>query len=209
MSSNFVLNIEYKYFAGVRNPVDIRYLSTDTLSFDVKKLLVTLNKFQVPSNIRLYNSKDGNAIVELELGDDIKINLFTEEDDYPNIKLNKRTSKYLLDYPELDKIPLKNLVKLSEEGTIDKNVVTTVLNNAKNDPNSALVVKPTENGEIILDSNSFSSYKVENGEIKSIPFGDEAVQKVFEDSKDNEAFQQNAISIFGTDENIQIGRAHV
>ena len=85
---------------------------------------------------------------------------------------------------------------------IDKNVVTTVLNNAKNDPNSALVVKPTENGEIILDSNSFSSYKVENGEIKSIPFGDEAVQKVFEDSKDNEAFQQNALNIFKTQDNI-------
>ena len=188
--------------ANLRVNIDTKYLPSDILSFDVKKLLVKLNKWNIKGNERLYVTNDGSTIVRLTLGDDIKVGLFQAEDDYPNVKLNKRTSKYLLDYPELDKIPLKNLVKLSEEGTIDKNVVTTVLNNAKNDPNSALVVKPTENGEIILDSNSFSSYKVENGEIKSIPFGDEAVQKVFEDSKDNEAFQQNALNIFKTQDNI-------
>ena len=60
------------------------------------------------------------AIVLLTLGEDIKVGLYTEDDEYPNIKLNKRTSKYLLDYPELDKIPLKNLFKLTEDGIIDK-----------------------------------------------------------------------------------------
>ncbi len=39
----------------------------------------------------------------LTFGDgSIKVGLYTEDDYYPNIKLNQRTSKYLLDYPELD-----------------------------------------------------------------------------------------------------------
>jgi hypothetical protein len=187
---------------NIRGKVDIEYLGDISIPFDVKKLLVRLNKWDLKSNERLYVTKDGSTIVKLTLGDNIKIDLFTEEDEYPNIKLNKRTSKYLLDYPELDKIPLKDLVKLSEDGTIDKNVVTNVLNRAKNDPNSALIIKQTEDGEIILDSNTFSSYQIDGDSIKSIPFDNEAVQQVFADSKDNESFQQNALNIFRANDDI-------
>ena len=181
---------------NMREKIDPRYLSDINIPFDIKKLLTKINKWDIKSNERLYVTKDGSTIVKLTLGDNIKVDLFTEEDDYPNIKLNKRTSKYLLDYPELDKIPLKDLVKLSEDGTIDKNIVTKVLNKAKSDPNSALIVKQTEDGEIVLDSNTFSSYKIDGDTIKSIPFDNESVQKVFADSKDNESFQQNALNIF-------------
>jgi len=187
---------------NMRGKVNTEYLGDINIPFDVKKLLVKLNKWDLKSNERLYVTKDGSTIVKLILGDDIKIDLFTEEDEYPNIKLNKRTSKYLLDYPELDKIPLKDLVKLSEDGTIDKNIVTNVLNRAKSDPNSALIVKQTEDGEIVLDSNTFASYKIDGNSIKSIPFDNESVQQVFADSKDNESFQQNALNIFKTNDDI-------
>ena len=30
--------------------------------------------------------KDGNAIVKLTFGDDVKVGVFTAEDDYPNIQ---------------------------------------------------------------------------------------------------------------------------
>ena len=187
---------------NLREKIKPEYLDSINIPFDVKKLLVKLNKWDLKSNERLYVTKDGSTIVKLTLGDDIRIDLFREEDDYPNIKLNKRTSKYLLDYPELDKIPLKDLIKLSEDGTIDKNVVTNVLNRAKKDPNSALIIKQTEDGEIVLDSNTFSSYKIDGDSIKSIPFDNESVQQVFADSKDNESFQQNALNVFKADGNI-------
>ena len=87
----------------------------------------------------------------------MKVGLYQAEDDFPDVKLNKRTSKYLLDYPELDKIPLKDLINLSDQDIIDKEVVTKVIDGAKNNPKSALVVKDTDEGTIILDSNSFSS----------------------------------------------------
>ena len=189
--------------ANMRDKVDLKYLSTDAISFEVKKFLVQSNKWNVPSTERLYITKDGSTIVKLKLGDDINIGLYQAEDDFPNIKLNKRTSKYLLDYPELDKIPLKNLLKLAQDEIIDRSLITRVLDNTKNDTNSAIVVKSVDDGEIILDSNSFSSYKIDsNGKISSIPFDNEEVQKVFADAKDNESFQQNALNIFKTDSNI-------
>jgi hypothetical protein len=177
--------------------IKIKELPTDKIPFEVKKLLVKLNKWELEPNERLYINKEGDTIIKLTLGDNIKVGLYQAEDDFPNIKLNKRTSKYLIDYPELDKIPLKNLLKLAEDEIIDKNLITKVLNNAKSDPNSALIVKPVESGEIILDSNSFLSYKVgKDGKITTLPFNNEEVQQVFADAKDNEAFQQNALNLF-------------
>ena len=189
--------------SNLTNKVSPKELESDSIPFDAKKLLVYLNKWDINPDQRLYVTKDGSTIVKLKLGDNISISLYQAEDDYPNIKLNQRTSKYLLDYPELDKIPLRNLVKLAGDGTIDRSVVTKVIDSSKNNPNSALIVKPTEDGEVILDSNSFTSYKVDkNGGLFPIPFGSEEVQQVFADAKDNESFQQNALSLFKTDNSI-------
>jgi hypothetical protein len=189
--------------ANIQSKINTKYLPSETFPFDVKKLLTQLNKWDLKSNERLYVTKDGDTIVRLRLGDNIDIGLYQAEDDFPSIKLNKRTSKYLLDYPELDKIPLKNLLKLSQDEIIDRNLITRVLDNAKNDSNSALIIKPVEDGEIVLDSNSFSSYKVgKDGKITSIPFDNEEVQQVFTDAKDNESFQQNALNLFKSNENI-------
>jgi hypothetical protein len=189
--------------SNIQDKINTKYLPSETFPFDVKKLLTQLNKWDLKSDERIYITKDGDTIVKLKLGDNIDIGLYQSEDDFPSIKLNKRTSKYLLDYPELDKIPLKNLLKLAQDEVIDKNLITRVLDNAKDDPNSAIIIKPVEDGEIVLDSNSFSSYKVDsNGKISSIPFNNEEVQKVFNDSKDNESFQQNALNIFKSENDI-------
>ena len=176
----------------------------DDVSFDLKKYLVKTDKINLNPEQRLYVTKDGQAIVLLTFGDgSVKVGLYTEEDDYPNIKLNQRTSKYLLDYPDLDKIPLKNLLKLAEDNVISNEFINNIINKAKDDPNSSLVVKPIEDGEIILDSNTFSSYKVgSDGKITSVPFDNEEVQQAFDDAKDNEGFQQNALNLFKTRENL-------
>lgn len=185
--------------ANMRDKIKSSLLSSETIPFEVKKFLVKFDKWSLDPSERLYVTKDGNSIVKLTLGDDVKIGVYTEEDDYPDVKLNKRTSKYLLDYPELDKIPLNNLLALAKDEVIDKNLITKVLDKAKEDPNSAIVVKPGEGGDIILDSNTFSSYKIDNsGRISAMPFDNEEVQQVFNDSKDNESFQQNALNLFKT-----------
>ena len=186
----------------IRNKFSLDIFNQD-ISFDLKKYLVKTDKISLTSDQRIYVTKDNQAIVLLTLGDNIRIGLYTEDDDYPNIKLNKRTAKYLLEYPELDKIPLRNLLKLAEDEIIDKGLIDSVLNKAKEDPNSAIIVKETEVGDIILDSNTFSSYKIgTDGKITAIPFDNEEVQQLFTSAKDNEGFQQNALNIFKTRENI-------
>jgi hypothetical protein len=179
----------------IRNKFKLSIFNQD-IPFDLKKFLVKTDKIGLESNQRIYVTKDNQSIVLLTLGDDIKVGLYTEDDEYPNIKLNQRTSKYLLDYPELDRIPLKNLLKLAEDEVVSKEFVNSILDKAKKDSNSALIVKPVEGGEIILDSNSFSSYKMdENGKITKIPFDSEEVQQILSDSKDNEGLQNSVIGV--------------
>ena len=188
--------------ANMQDKIALSYIKSEALPFDVKKLLTTLDKWDLKGNERLYVTKDGNAIVKLDLGDDITVGVYTAEDDYPSIKLNKRTSKYLTDYPELDKIPFRDLAKLVSDEVIDQTLLDQTLETAKNDPDSAIVVKDTDNGQIIVDSNSFASYKIENGKINQIPFDSEEVQSIFDEQDDNEAFQENVLKLFDTRKDI-------
>ena len=178
----------------IRNKFKLSIFNQD-IPFDLKKFLVKTDKIGLESNQRIYVTKDNQSIVLLTLGDNIKVGLYTEDDEYPNIKLNKRTAKYLLEYPELDKIPFKILIDLVSEDVIDKTLVDKVIENAKNDPNSAIIVKDIDGTDILLDSNAFVSYKIENGKITKIPFNSEEVQQVFNDSKDNEGLQTNVIGM--------------
>jgi hypothetical protein len=177
--------------ANMRDKIELKYLTTDDIPFEVKKFLVKYDKWDIKPDERLYITKDDSTIVKLKLGDNISVGIYQAEDDYPNVKLNKRTSKYLLDYPELDKIPVRNLIKLVQDEVIDKNVIDSVLEKAKTDPNSAIVVKD----DIIIDSNSFASYKIEGEKITQVPFDNEEVQAIFDEQKENEGFQQNALSL--------------
>jgi len=198
----FSNNDRRSIIANMRDKVELSNLKSEALPFDVKKLLTTLGKWNLGNDERIYITKDGNAIVKLKLGDDITVGVYTAEDDYPSVKLNKRTSKYLTDYPELDKIPFKSLIKLSSDEIIDKSLVDQTLEAAKNDPNSAILVKDTDNGQIVVDSNSFASYKVDNGKITQIPFDSEEVQVIFDEQTDNEGFQQNVLNLFNQRGNI-------
>jgi len=183
---------------NIQQPINTEQLKFRTLPFDVKKLLVVLNKWNLSSNERLYITKDGNTIVKLTFGDTINIDIYKESRYVPSIPLEKETSEYLLDYPELDKIPFNIMIKLVTDNIIDKNLLSTVIKKAKTDKNSAIVVKEINGKEIIVDSNSFASYKIEDGKVKKIPFDDEDVQAVFAAEKENTSFQDSAISAVKT-----------
>lgn len=181
--------------ANLHDSIEIRYLPTEQFSFDVKKLLTILKKWNIPTNERVYVTKDGSTIVKLKFGDEISVSLYQAEDDYPNIRLNKRTAKYLLDYPELDQLPFNSLLKLATDGVIDREFINKVIEKAKSDENSAIVVKKVEDGEILIDSNSFTSYKIADDKITKIPFSDEEVQKALGSENDNTAFQQGVVNM--------------
>jgi hypothetical protein len=158
--------------------------------------LVTLKKWTLNSDERIYITKNNEAIVKLKFtAGDVQVGVFTAEDDYPNIKLNARTSKYLLDYPEIDKIPFNTLIKLTNDNIVDKSFIENVIAKAQEDPNSSIVVKDVEDGKILLDSNSFASYKIKDGKISSIPFDSEEVQNILSSENENTGFQESAVNL--------------
>jgi hypothetical protein len=191
----FSANDRKSITANLHNLVDTKELSKNILPFDVKKLLTALNKWDIKNDERIYVTKNGEAIVKLKFDDGLKLGVFTAEDDYPNVKVNKRTAKFLLDYPKIDEIPFNNLIKLASEDIIDKDFITKVLQKAEQDPNSAIVVKDTEDGKILLDSNSFTSYKIEGDKISPIPFSSDEVQNVLASETENSGFQKSATDL--------------
>jgi hypothetical protein len=198
----FSANDRKSITANLHNLVDTKELSKDILPFDVKKLLTALNKWNIKNNEKMYVTKNGEAIVKLTFDDELKLGVFTAEDDYPNVKVNKRTAKFLLDYPKIDEIPFNNLIKLASDDVIDKDFITKVIQKAEQDPNSAIVVKDTENGKILLDSNSFTSYKIEGDKISPISFSSDEVQNILASETENSGFQKSAVDLVFTKENI-------
>ena len=188
--------------ANMRNNIDINELSKDTIPFEVKKLLVKLNKWNISSDQRIYITEDGKTIVLLKVGDEFKVGVYTEEDDYPNIKLNARTAKFLLDYPDLDKIPFNTMLNLAKDEIIPKETINTIIEKAKRDPNSAIVVRDIEGGQILIDSNSLTSYKIEGNKITKVPFTSEEVQNALSQEAGNTGFQESILNILSQPGNI-------
>jgi hypothetical protein len=193
----FSVNDRKSITANLRNPISAdKYLSTAVIPFEVKKLLVKLNKWDLEYNERLYVTKNNEAIVKLTFeGNEVKIGVYTGERDYPNIKLNSRTAKFLLDYPDLDKLPLPTILSLVDQEIVNTDFVNQILTKAQEDPESAIIVKDTDTGKIVLDSNSFSSYKVKNGKLTPIPFNDEEVKDVLKGETENSSFQNSAVEL--------------
>jgi hypothetical protein len=167
--------------ANMRNPVSIDILSSDTTPFAVKKYLLKNNKIKLNSNQKSYVTEDGNTIVLLTIGDEIKMGLYQAEDDFPNVKLNKRTSKFLLDYPDLEQIPLSQLLKLASQDIIGKEVIEKLINKIKSDPESNIVIQKKDNIEYIIDTDSLEAFKIEGNNISSEDFNSDEVQNILND----------------------------
>jgi len=183
--------------------VDPNIIESDAYPWSAKKAIVKSNLIQTPNDERYYLTKDDKAVVKLRfVGGDIKMGIFTENESYPNVKVNERTGKVLTDYPDLDKLPFEIVIKLTSENILPKENINQIIEKAKTDPNSALVVKDTDEGQILLDSNVFKAYKIENEVFKPIPFDDESVQQILKSEDDNSSFQEGVIRILSQKERI-------
>lgn len=203
-SNTLLSNIEY--FSGaeqksilennLRNKISTSELSSDSLSFDLKKVLVYKNDFDLASNERIYVTKDKNAIVKLKFGDTISAGLYTKDADYPNIKINKNNAKYLLDYPEIDKIPFKSILELFKNEVVNREFINKILEKSQEDPNSTIMLQTLENGDqIVIDGNTFTAWKLEGNRIESIPIDSEEAQAALTASENSRGLQQAAYNL--------------
>jgi hypothetical protein len=183
--------------------VNSNIIESDVYPWSAKKAVVKGNLLQIPEDERYYITKDNNAIVKLKFDrGEVKMGIFKENENYPNIKINERTGKYLADYPELDKLPFETIVKLVSDNILPKESLDKVIEKAKTDPNSAIIIKNTDEGQMLLDSNTFKAYKYEDGKFKPIPFDDDSVQSVLTNEEGNNSFQDGVVRLLSQFDNI-------
>ena len=184
-------------------------VSTDTLKsrsipFSAKKAVVKGELLNIPSDERYYVSNDDKAIIKLKFsGDDVSMGLFTEKETYPNVKVNSRTSSILRSLPRFDEMPFDALLKLTKDNLLPKDTVDKVIDKSKEeDSKSAIITTNTDEGEIVLDTNTFKAYKSENGEYTPVPFEDDSVQSILKSDTVGGGIQDGIIRIVSTFDSI-------
>jgi hypothetical protein len=191
----------------VRQKIQTSLLSSPNLDFSIKKLITAQNIWDKDDNESIYlatDSRGQESIVKLSIASNgsISMSLYKDGYSFPSVTLNKKTSPLLLAYPDIDKIPLKILLDLLSKGVISRGVIDRIIKKGQEDPNSAIIVKPTEDGRIILDTNSFTAYKLVGDEISKITFDTPEVQQILAQELNNEGLQQNALRLVAHEEDI-------
>jgi hypothetical protein len=174
-------------------------LKSRGIPFSAKKAVVNGGLLDVPGNERYYVSNDDKAIIKLKFsGDDVSMGLFTEKDTYPNVKINTRTSSILRSLPRFDEMPFDALLKLTKDNLLPKDTITKVIDKSKEeDSKSAIITANTDEGEIVLDTNTFKAYKPENGEYTPVPFEDDSVQSILKSDTVGSGIQDGIVRIVG------------
>jgi hypothetical protein len=182
---------------NLQEKVDIAELSKSAIPFNIKQELVKYDKWDTPSDIRLYNTTfSGNpAIAELVLDSndgDIAVNMYLKAKKYPSINAKL---KYIVNYPQLDRLPFINLMWMSARDIITKDKFNSTLDAAKNDSKSPLIVQDKENGKLVLDSTSYSVYDLEGEAVTRVPSDDEVAQGLLNTATNSPSFQDSTVDI--------------
>ena len=191
----------------VRQKIKVNLLSSPNIDFSIKKLITAQNIWEKDDNESIYlatDSRGQEAIVKLSIASNgnVSMSLYKDGYSFPSVALNKKTSPLLLAYPDIDKMPLKVLLDLLSKGAISRGVIDKIIKKGQEDPNSAIIVKNTEDGRIILDTNSFTAYKLVGDEISKVTFDTPEVQQILAQELSNTGLQQNALRLVTNEEDI-------
>jgi hypothetical protein len=179
-------------------------LEKTTVPFQLKKDIITKNKIAENNRYRFFINNE-NEIVEIIFNQslsDINIKTFTNKNGVTLSKeikdvTPKTGTKYLLNYPELDTFPFKVLLKLAGSEIIPDDLIKKVIEKAKNDPNSSIIVRELEDGStFLIDTNAFEAYKSQNGQLNKIPFDSEEIQNILSNEQGNNGVIDNILEIF-------------
>ncbi len=172
--------------------------------FNISKTLVNTNKIPNSKEYNFYVTENGNAIVNI--GYDrtgVEVDIITEDETYKDIKLSKRTQKYLFDFPGIINIPLDSLARTIQNNNLDSDKITDVIEAARKSNDTSKKIIKVGNTEVLFDTsgNLLKTYQIENNSIKPVDNNNEDVIKAtdqfVEDAISNEEIQNNLItSIF-------------
>jgi hypothetical protein len=172
--------------------------------FNISKILVNTNKIPNSREYNFYITENGNAIVNIGYDNSgVEVDVITEDETYKNIKLSKRTQKYLFDYPGITNIPLDSLARAIQFNSLDNDKITDVIETARKSNDTSKKIIKVGNIEVLFDTsgNLLKTYQIENNSIKPVDDTNEDVIKAtnqfIEDASSNEEIQNNLVtSIF-------------
>jgi hypothetical protein len=180
-------------------------LEKTTVPFQLKKDIVTSNKIAKDDRHRFFVTPDGEKIVEITFNSsftDINLTVFTVKNGVTISKTFTDISpeigtKYLSAYPELDTLPFKVLLKLASNKVVSNDIIEKAIEKAKNDTNSAMVVKELEDGSaLLIDTNAFEAYKIQDGKLDAVPFSSEEIQNALSGEQGNSGVIDNILEPF-------------
>jgi hypothetical protein len=169
--------------------------------FNISKILVNTNKIPNSKEYNFYVTENGNAIVNI--GYDrtgVEVDVITEDETYKDIKLSKRTQKYLFDFPGIVNIPLDSLARAIQVNDLDSDKITDVIDAARKSNDTSKKIIKVGNTEVLFDTsgNLLKTYQIENNSIKPVDKDNEDVIKAtnqfIEDASSNEEIQDNLVS---------------
>lgn len=170
-------------------------------NFDISKKLVSLKKIPADNDYNFYVSPDGTYIVNISYSlYGVKIDIITEDETYRNIKLSKRTQKYLFDYPDISNIPLDSLSRTIQENDLDNNIINDIIKQSRTEDSKSKKTIKVGDTEVLFDTsgNRLKIYQIQNNSI--IPANNDnedviaAKNKFVEYALSNEETQNNLIS---------------
>ena len=180
-----------------------KIFKNSNIPFELKKDIIENNRVAKDDNNRFFIK--GENIVELRFSSnfsDMSITIFEKKGDstvekkYDEIPKSVGT-KYLTDYPEIDTLPFKVLLKLASNDVVSQDTIRTVINKAKESTDSAMIVKDLEDGSsLLIDTNAFEAYKVEGSRLTTVPFTSPEVQTALTGENDNSKVINNILSPF-------------
>lgn len=133
-------------------------------NFDFAKALVKTGKIPTDTNYNLYVTGDGRAIVNISYDrTGIYVDVITEEETYENIKLSKRTQKYLFDYPNISDIPLDSLARAIQTNDLDNTAISGVIDKARTSNDISKKIIKIGDTEVLFDTsgNRLKIYQIE------------------------------------------------
>jgi hypothetical protein len=169
--------------------------------FNISKTLVNTNKIPNSKEYNFYVTENGNAIVNI--GYDrtgVEVDVITEDETYKDIKLSKRTQKYLFDFPGIVNIPLDSLARAIQVNDLDSDKITDVIDAARKSNDTSKKIIKVGNTEVLFDTsgNLLKTYQIENNSIKPVDNNNEDVIKAtdqfVEDAISNEEIQNNLVT---------------
>jgi hypothetical protein len=170
-------------------------------NFNINKTLVNTNKIPNSKEYNFYVTENGNAIVNIGYDrSGIKVDIITEDETYKDIKLSKRTQKYLFDYPGIINIPLDSLARAIQVNSLDNDKITDVIEIARKSNDISKKIIKVGNIEVLFDTsgNLLKTYQIENNSIKPVDDNNEdiikATDQFVEDAISNEEIQNNLVT---------------